>query len=125
MAIRTIVEVPDPLLRQISTPVDKVDDEIRVLIADMFETMFHRSDELGRETTVRHQHHSNHSLNSLPLFAPLSAPALSSILSFGADARSRCRIFGAYPAARKRSAISTAAVTDRCLPPVQPNAMVK
>ena len=40
MAIRTIVEVPDPLLRQISTPVDKVDDEIRVLIADMFETMY-------------------------------------------------------------------------------------
>jgi peptide deformylase len=40
MAIRPIVEVPDPLLRQISTPVDKVDDEVRALIADMFETMY-------------------------------------------------------------------------------------
>ena len=40
MAIRTIVEVPDPLLRQKSTPVEKVDDEIRALIADMFETMY-------------------------------------------------------------------------------------
>ena len=40
MAIRPIVEVPDPLLRQKSTPVEKVDDEIRALIADMFETMY-------------------------------------------------------------------------------------
>jgi peptide deformylase len=40
MAIRTILEVPDPLLRQISTPVEKVDDEVRALIADMFETMY-------------------------------------------------------------------------------------
>src|ERR687890_2243829 len=40
MAIRPIVEVPDPLLRQISTPVEKVDDEVRALIADIFETMY-------------------------------------------------------------------------------------
>jgi peptide deformylase len=40
MAIRTILEVPDPLLRQKSTPVEKVDDEVRSLIADMFETMY-------------------------------------------------------------------------------------
>jgi peptide deformylase len=40
MAIRPIIEVPDPLLRQISTPVETVDDEIRALIADMFETMY-------------------------------------------------------------------------------------
>jgi peptide deformylase len=40
MTIRPILEVPDPLLRQISTPVEKVDDEIRALIADMFETMY-------------------------------------------------------------------------------------
>jgi peptide deformylase len=40
MAIRPIIEVPDPLLRQISTPVDTVDDELRALIADMFETMY-------------------------------------------------------------------------------------
>jgi len=40
MAIRTILEVPDPLLRQKSTPVEKVDDEVRALVADMFETMY-------------------------------------------------------------------------------------
>ncbi|HEX2803309.1 MAG TPA: peptide deformylase [Sphingomicrobium sp.] len=40
MAIRPIVEVPDPLLRQISAPVEAVDDEVRALIADMFETMY-------------------------------------------------------------------------------------
>ena len=40
MAIRPIIEVPDPLLRQKSTPVDAVDDELRALIADMFETMY-------------------------------------------------------------------------------------
>ena len=40
MAIRPILEVPDPLLRQISSPVDTVDDELRALIADMFETMY-------------------------------------------------------------------------------------
>ena len=40
MAIRTLVEVPDPQLRQISSPVEKVDDELRALVADMFETMY-------------------------------------------------------------------------------------
>src|SRR6187401_1525436 len=40
MAIRAIIEVPDPLLRQKSKPVEKVDDEVRALIADMFETMY-------------------------------------------------------------------------------------
>ncbi|HEX8412426.1 MAG TPA: peptide deformylase, partial [Sphingomicrobium sp.] len=40
MAILPIVEVPDPRLRQVSKPVDKVDDELRALIADMFETMY-------------------------------------------------------------------------------------
>ena len=40
MAIRTILEVPDPRLREISKPVDGVDDELRTLIADMFETMY-------------------------------------------------------------------------------------
>jgi peptide deformylase len=40
MAILPIVEVPDPRLRQISSPVEKVDDEVRKLIADMFETMY-------------------------------------------------------------------------------------
>jgi peptide deformylase len=40
MAIRPIIETPDPLLRQISTPVEAVTDEIRTLIDDMFETMY-------------------------------------------------------------------------------------
>ncbi len=40
MAILRIFETPDPVLRQISTPVEKVDDELRSLIADMFETMY-------------------------------------------------------------------------------------
>jgi peptide deformylase len=40
MAIRPIVEVPDPLLRQKSAPVESVDDDLRALIADMFETMY-------------------------------------------------------------------------------------
>lgn len=39
MAIRTILEVPDPRLRRISEPVGAITDEIRQLIADMFETM--------------------------------------------------------------------------------------
>jgi peptide deformylase len=40
MAILPIVEVPDPRLRQISAPVETVDDGVRKLIADMFETMY-------------------------------------------------------------------------------------
>jgi peptide deformylase len=40
MAIRPIVEVPDPRLREISSPVDGVDDELRTLVEDMFETMY-------------------------------------------------------------------------------------
>lgn len=40
MALLRIYETPDPMLRQISTPVEKVDDELRALIADMFETMY-------------------------------------------------------------------------------------
>jgi peptide deformylase len=40
MAILPIVQVPDPRLRQISSPVDKVDDGVRALVADMFETMY-------------------------------------------------------------------------------------
>ena len=40
MALLPIVEVPDPRLRQISSPVEKVDDEARALVADRFETMY-------------------------------------------------------------------------------------
>jgi len=40
MALLPIYETPDPMLRQISTPVEEVDDDIRKLVADMFETMY-------------------------------------------------------------------------------------
>lgn len=40
MAILHILEVPDPRLKQISAPVTKFDDELRTLVADMFETMY-------------------------------------------------------------------------------------
>ena len=35
-----IIEVPDPLLRTQSAPVERVDDELKRLVADMFETMY-------------------------------------------------------------------------------------
>ena len=40
MAIRSIIEAPDPRLRVKSKPVDAVTDAHRALIADMFETMY-------------------------------------------------------------------------------------
>lgn len=40
MTIRSIIEAPDPRLRTVSVPVETVDDELRALIADMFETMY-------------------------------------------------------------------------------------
>jgi peptide deformylase len=40
MAIRPILEAPDPRLRVISKPVETIDDDIRTLVADMFETMY-------------------------------------------------------------------------------------
>ncbi len=40
MAIRPILTVPDPRLKQVSQPVERVDDEIRALMDDMLETMY-------------------------------------------------------------------------------------
>ncbi len=40
MSLLPIIEVPDPLLRASSAPVERVDDELQRLIADMFETMY-------------------------------------------------------------------------------------
>lgn len=40
MAKLTILEFPDPRLRKKAVPVDNVDDELRALIDDMFETMY-------------------------------------------------------------------------------------
>ena len=40
MAIRPIISLPDPRLRQRSDPVARVDDEVRELMDDMLETMY-------------------------------------------------------------------------------------
>src|SRR5438045_3255750 len=40
MAIRRIYETPDPVLRQISKPVETFDAALKTLVADMFETMY-------------------------------------------------------------------------------------
>lgn len=40
MAILPILEVPDPRLKTVSEPVTEFDDELKTLVADMFETMY-------------------------------------------------------------------------------------
>ncbi len=40
MAIREIIEIPDPRLKQVSKPVESFDDDLKTLVADMFETMY-------------------------------------------------------------------------------------
>ena len=40
MTIRTIIEIPDPTLKQVSAPVETFDDDLKGLVADMFETMY-------------------------------------------------------------------------------------
>lgn len=40
MAIRPILTAPDPRLREISKPVERVDDDLRALMDDMLETMY-------------------------------------------------------------------------------------
>ncbi len=40
MALLDIIEVPDPILRAPSSPVERVDDDLQRLIASMFETMY-------------------------------------------------------------------------------------
>jgi peptide deformylase len=40
MALREILVVPDPVLKQVSAPVAAVDDELRALMDDMLETMY-------------------------------------------------------------------------------------
>lgn len=41
MAILPIIIAPDPRLKEVSKPVDAVNDEVRTLVADMFDTMYH------------------------------------------------------------------------------------
>jgi len=40
MAIREILTVPHPVLKQVSAPVEAVDDDLRALMDDMLETMY-------------------------------------------------------------------------------------
>ena len=40
MALREILTVPDPLLKTVSKPVERVDDDLRALMDDMLETMY-------------------------------------------------------------------------------------
>jgi peptide deformylase len=40
MAIREILTVPHPVLKQVSEPVERVDDELRALMDDMLQTMY-------------------------------------------------------------------------------------
>ena len=40
MALREILVVPHPVLKQVSKPVDTVDDDLRALMDDMLETMY-------------------------------------------------------------------------------------
>jgi len=40
MAVREIITVPNPLLKKVSKPVERVDDELRALMDDMLETMY-------------------------------------------------------------------------------------
>lgn len=46
MALRKILTFPDPLLKETSTDVEEVNDEIREIIKDMYETM-HESQGIG------------------------------------------------------------------------------
>jgi peptide deformylase len=39
-SIRPILTLPDPVLRKITDPVERVDDELRALMDDMLETMY-------------------------------------------------------------------------------------
>lgn len=40
MAIRPILHIPTPCLREVATPVADINDEIKTLIKDMFDTMY-------------------------------------------------------------------------------------
>ncbi|MBX9588969.1 MAG: peptide deformylase [Hyphomonadaceae bacterium] len=40
MTIRPIITLPDPLLRTVSAPLERIDEAVRTLAADMLETMY-------------------------------------------------------------------------------------
>ena len=54
MAILNILEFPDPRLRTIAKPVAVVDDEVRQLVDDMFETMY-EAPGIGLAATQQYQ----------------------------------------------------------------------
>jgi peptide deformylase len=43
MALREIVLMGEPVLREEASPVEAFDDDLRTLVSDMFETMYHAS----------------------------------------------------------------------------------
>lgn len=55
MAILPILSYPDPRLRTIAEPVQQVNDEIKTLISDMTETMYHAKG-IGLAATQVNQH---------------------------------------------------------------------
>ena len=40
MSLMHIIEVPDPLLRSTSAPVERIDSDLKRLVKDMFDTMY-------------------------------------------------------------------------------------
>ena len=40
MTIKPLIILPDPVLRQVSKPIERVDDELRKFAGDMLETMY-------------------------------------------------------------------------------------
>src|SRR5919107_4515850 len=40
MSLMHIIEVPDPLLRSTSAPVERIDSDLKRLVRDMFDTMY-------------------------------------------------------------------------------------
>ena len=63
MAILNILEFPDSRLRTIAKPVAVVDDKVRQLVDDMFETMY---EALAREWVSRHAVEFSHEVFVAP-----------------------------------------------------------
>ncbi len=84
--------------------------------------MLHRRDEFGRQPPMRHQHQSDHASSFFRLRAASKSAASSAC---PLPSMSRWWAAGWKPAARSRSAICSVTYTDRCFPPVQPNATVR
>src|SRR4029453_12890130 len=40
MSIKPLIILPDPILRQVSRPVERIDDQLRKLAGDMLDTMY-------------------------------------------------------------------------------------